>query len=122
MKKIYFWTATIHNWNTLLEKNEQKEMIIYILDMLSHKNLITVYGFVIMPNHIHVIWKQNTFNGNETPLATFMKYSSRFLLQKIKEDNISNEFIVNYANKIHEIWKRDSARKDFINLRYASNI
>jgi REP element-mobilizing transposase RayT len=108
LSKIYFWTATIHNWLPLLDSEENKELIIDLLHWLSHKKLVTVYGFVIMPNHMHIIWEQHGFNGNETPLSSLMKQSSYYLLQKIKEENVSEQFVVNAANKIREIWKRDS--------------
>ncbi len=37
--KIYFWTATIHNWRTLLEPDENKQLIIDSLKFLSDKDL-----------------------------------------------------------------------------------
>ncbi len=56
---IYFWTATIHNWYNLLEDKGRKDIIIGSLKNLSERKLITVYGFVIMPNTY-------TFYGNKT--------------------------------------------------------
>jgi len=55
INKIYFWTATIHKWIPLLDGPINKQNIIDSLKYLSDKELITVYGFVIMPNHIHLI-------------------------------------------------------------------
>ena len=49
--KIYFWTATIHKWHHLLEDDTVKQIIINSLKVLSDRNIITVYAFVIMPNH-----------------------------------------------------------------------
>ena len=74
--KIYFWTATIHQWIPLIAENSLKEIIIGSLKFLSDKMKITVYGFVIMPNHIHLIWRQNNLNGKETPKGSFMKYTA----------------------------------------------
>jgi len=56
--KIYFWTATIHNWLLLLEADENKKLILSSLKKLSDDKLISVYAFVIMPNHMHLIWSQ----------------------------------------------------------------
>lgn len=73
LSKIYFWTATIHNWLPLLTADNNKQVIINSLKTLSDKKLITVYAFVIMPNHIHLIWQQNELNGKETPKGSLLK-------------------------------------------------
>ena len=65
--EIYFWTATIHKWMHLLDSDLNKQLIVDYLKKLSDEGLITVYAFVIMPNHIHLIWQQNKLNGKETP-------------------------------------------------------
>jgi len=54
--KVYFWTATINNWNHLLSTDSLKDTIVNLLTYLSEKKKIKVYGFVIMPNHTHLIW------------------------------------------------------------------
>lgn len=106
--QIYFWTATIHKWLPLLEQDKNKELIINFLRELSDKELITVYGFVIMPNHIHLIWQQNELNGKETPKGSLLKYTSHCFLQQLKATGESSIYQVNAANKKHEIWQRDS--------------
>ncbi len=73
INKIYFWTATIHKWIPLLDETINKQIIIDSLKYLSDKELITVYGFVIMPNHIHLIWQQNHLNGKETPKGSLFQ-------------------------------------------------
>jgi putative transposase len=56
LSKVYFWTATIHKWLPLLENDFNKQIIVDSLKYLSDRELITVYAFVIMPNHIHLVW------------------------------------------------------------------
>ena len=53
--EIFFWTATINNWQRLLLKDEYKNIIINSLSYLSDAGKIDIFGFVIMPNHIHLI-------------------------------------------------------------------
>lgn len=50
LNKVYFWTATINNWNPLLKQDEYKKIIVESLVDLSNRELISIYGFVIMPN------------------------------------------------------------------------
>ncbi|MEO6541645.1 MAG: hypothetical protein ABIN74_11655 [Ferruginibacter sp.] len=61
-----------------------------------------------MPNHIHIIWKQENRNGKETAQGSFLKYTSHEFLKKLKITGVSVDYEVNAANKKHEIWQRDS--------------
>ena len=79
LETLYFYTATITNWKKLLAKDKYKDLIISSLKYLIEKKKIVVYGYVIMPNHIHLIWELLTMNGKEMPHASFMKYTSHEL-------------------------------------------
>jgi len=106
--KIYFFTATIHNWLPLLEEDNNQEMIIDYLKKLSDEGMITVFAFILMPNHVHFIWRQNKLNGKETPQGSFLKYTAHEFLKKLKIAGQSKMYEVNAANKKHELWQRDS--------------
>jgi len=71
--EIYFWTATINNWQRLLQTDRYKQVIIDSLEYLSSRNKIDVFAFVIMPNHIHLIWRINENNEKETAQGSFLK-------------------------------------------------
>ena len=106
--QIYFWTATIHKWYQLLKADNNKKIIIDSLKYLSDGGYITVYAFVIMPNHIHLIWELNKLNGKETPKGSFLKYTAHKLLNQLKKEGKSEMFKVMESNKTHEIWQRDA--------------
>ena len=106
--KVYFFTATIHRWLSLLDPKENKDLIINYLKDLSDKGLITVFAFVIMPNHVHFIWKQNNLNGKETPQGSFLKHTAHQMLKSLNKNGLSALYEVKAANKKHEIWQRDS--------------
>ena len=106
--KIYFWTATIHNWLLLLEADENKKLILSSLKKFSDDRLISVYAFVIMPNHMHLIWSQDGMNGKETPKGSLLKYTAHFFLDHLKATGKSELYKVKASNKKHEIWQRDS--------------
>lgn len=57
LEEVYFWTDTIKDWKRLLGPDKYKELIIAQLKDLVDKKLIAVYGFVIMPNHLHLLWE-----------------------------------------------------------------
>ena len=106
--KIYFWTATIHNWYNLLEDDLEKETILNSLKYLSGKKLITVYAFVIMPNHIHLIWQLHANNGKESSKGSFMKFTAHLFKQHLKLKGGLEKYKVDLANKSYEFWRRDS--------------
>ena len=106
--RIYFWTATIHKWYNLLQDDLVKQIIIDSLKTLSDKKLISVYGFVIMPNHIHLIWQQNGNNGKETPKGSFMKFTAHQFKKYLKLNGRLECYKVELLNKAYEFWQRDS--------------
>ncbi len=106
--KIYFWTATIHKWYHLMEQDKMKDVIINYLKILSEEKKITIFGFVIMPNHLHFIWRQNLLNGKETPKGSFMKFTAHKFKKFLEIENKLHLYKVGAANKMHEIWQRDS--------------
>jgi REP element-mobilizing transposase RayT len=117
--KIYFWTATIHKWRSPLEKNENKQIIIDSLKYLSDKGLISVYAFVIMPTHIHLICQLNKLNGRESPKASFLKFTAHKLLEQLITDKMDHQFRIADGNKEYEIWQRDPLATEIISLSVA---
>uniref|UniRef100_UPI00404B8D2C hypothetical protein n=1 Tax=Fulvivirga sp. TaxID=1931237 RepID=UPI00404B8D2C len=83
IRDIYFWTNTIKDWKPLLEKDGFKNVIIEQLLWLKEREKIAVYGFVIMPNHMHIIWEMLDMNGKEKPHASFNKWTSSQFLKAV---------------------------------------
>ena len=105
-----FFTATNLSWNKLLDRNKYKDVITHSIAFLVNDKRVIVYGFVIMPNHIHLIWRTNDLNGKETPQGSFLKHTAHefkkmlFRNKGIKPD----DFKIVAANKFYEFWQRDS--------------
>ncbi len=104
--ELFFWTATINKWQKLLKNDTYKDVIIKSLEYLSNAGKMDVFAFVIMPNHIHLIWRINQHNGKETTQGSFLKYTAH-MLKKEGDDKLTN-YAVNAANKQYEFWQRDS--------------
>ncbi|MHA7130134.1 transposase [Algoriphagus namhaensis] len=110
LNKVYFFTATIKNWIPLLIKTEYKVIILDSLLNLCQRNLISVYGFVIMPNHIHLIWEMLDLNGKESPHSSFLKFTAHRFLQNIRQKEspfFLEKFRVDEVNKNYSFWQRD---------------
>lgn len=106
--RIYFWTATIYQWNHLLASQANKNILLNYLGFLVQKDLITLYAIVIMPNHIHLIWRLNKYNGSESPSSSFLKHTAHELLKELKKRDKADIYRVDARNKKHNIWRRDS--------------
>ncbi|MBN4051900.1 transposase [Cytophagaceae bacterium AH-315-L13] len=110
LNKLYFYTATIIGWKHLLKPDKYKDVIIDSLKYLIKIKKIVVYGFVIMPNHIHLIWELLELNGKEYPHASFMKHTSHEMLKDLRVYNkdVLELFKVNLSTRNHQFWQRDS--------------
>jgi REP element-mobilizing transposase RayT len=106
-ENTYFWTATIHDWNRLLMLDTFKDVVIDSLIYLSRLELIDVFGFVIMPNHIHLIWRMNKMNGKENPKSSLLKHTAHQFMKMVTVEQLIT-YRVGVANKQHEFWQRDS--------------
>nr|HPI00155.1 hypothetical protein [Chitinophagaceae bacterium] len=108
--KIYFWTATINQWQQLLQEEAYKKVIINSLEYLSNAEKVNVFTFVIMPNHIHLIWKINAMNGKEQSQHSFLKNTAHEFKKMLRSDdeNKLKMYAVVADNKKYEFWQRDS--------------
>jgi len=107
---IYFYTATILHWQKLLESDTYKLVIIESLAYLVQKQKIKVYGFVIMPNHIHLLFENTDMNGKEMPYVSFMKYTAHQFLQQLRKDDPDhlNNFKVDRNTRNYQFWQRNA--------------
>src|SRR5574338_507989 len=106
--ELFFWTATINQWQKLLLDDAYKNVIVDSLEYLSKAGKIDVYAFVIMPNHIHLIWKTNERNGKETAQGSFLKYTAHEFRKMLRKEGKLALYRVDAENKKHEFWQRDS--------------
>lgn len=107
--EIYFWTNTIKDWKLLLRPDKYKQLIIQTLQDLKQKGLIKVYGLVIMPNHIHLIWELLRENGREMPHASFNKITGHQIIKdlKLNHPQVLPHFEVQERERQYRIWQRD---------------
>lgn len=105
----YFYTVAIVDWVPLLQADKFKQIILDSLRYLVEKNKLVVYGFVIMPNHIHIIWEFKEKNGKEMPYASFMKFTGHEFLRQLREINshLLNRFKTDRNSRIHQFWQRN---------------
>ncbi|UPT68241.1 MAG: transposase [Sphingobacteriales bacterium JAD_PAG50586_3] len=105
----YFFTATILNWFPVLEEERYKEIITNSLKYLTNQNRVTVYGFVIMPNHIHIIWSMNEVDTKSAVQRDFLKYTSQQIKRDLEKTNpalLDERFLVEAVDRKYQLWER----------------
>lgn len=110
LNQLYFFTATILGWKNLLSPDKYKDIIIQSLQYLSEKQKLKVYAFVIMPNHIHLIWELLSKNGKEMPHASFMKFTSHQFLKDLRicHPKVLPHFVAKDQGRFYQFWQRNS--------------
>ena len=81
----FFITFTCSQWMPLINKVNGYEIIYNWFDHLKNKGHY-INGYVIMPNHIHLIWRVNEPNGKESPQGSFLKYTAHIFKKMLREE------------------------------------
>lgn len=109
-----FFTATILEWKHLLRNDQYKEIILDSLQFLVKEKRAVVNSFVIMSNHIHLIWQAiNEFTPQQNQ-QSFLKYTAQQIKCDLQKSNpqLLEEFRVNAKDRIYQFWERNSLSID----------
>ena len=103
-----FFTATILEWKHLLKKDEFKQIIVDSLLFLKKEGSIVVNAFVIMPNHIHLIWQIQDGYKQDKIQMRFLKYTAQQIKFRLIDtnDKMLNNFFVNATDREYQFWHR----------------
>jgi putative transposase len=109
LAQCYFYTDTIYNFKHLLADDALKQIIIDSWKYLTEKKLVEIYGFVIMPNHIHLLWNILAQNGKESAAGSFTKYTAHAFKKYLQKHNptILQEYQSDKRDRDFQFWKRD---------------
>ncbi len=102
-----FFTATLLNWQPLLSDDGFKDIIIQSLLFLKNEGSVVIYAFVIMPNHIHMIWQIQ--DGHENVQLRFMKFTAQQFKFKLADssDPTLKSFYVGDKDRKYQFWERN---------------
>ena len=108
--EIYFWTATINQWQRLLENDEYKDVIVDSVEYLTDSGKIDVFAFIIMPKHIHLIWRVNEPTGKKSAQGSLLKYTAHQFKKKLQQEDRAKleSYKLNSSPKNYEFCPKDS--------------
>ena len=103
----FLFTATCYCWRDLLRDDNIKKILINVLNEYNNMYNVNFYGFVFMPNHIHLI-----LSGSEDDLSyfkrSFTRISAHYILQYLSENDVSklSKLEPTQKDRKHQIWER----------------
>ena len=106
----HFFTATNLEWKKLLLRDKYKDIIIESMRFLVKEKRVIIYGFVIMYNHIHIIWQLQAGRKRGEVQRDFLKHTA----QEIKKDMLINHadelkaYLVNAKDREYQFWERNA--------------
>ena len=103
----YFYTDTINKFQHLLSDDALKQEVISSLQYLVQKEIVTVYGYVIMPNHIHLLWYINKQNGKESAAGSLAKFTAHRFKKYLMQTNQLSLYKSDKIDREYQFWKRD---------------
>ena len=106
---IEFHTMTCLNWNHLLKEDKTKRIITDSLKFLCEDGRIFLYVFVVMPNHIHLVWEVKEKWREKNIKQMFLKYTAQQIKFSLPEEELSL-YKSTQADRQYHFWERRSWR------------
>ena len=109
-----FITITCLNWLPVLKNDLHKEIIIEAFKTRVDKQHVTINAFVLMPNHMHIIWQLHDGIIKQDYQRDFLKFTARSFLNfmKMTDNPLIEQLKVSAADRKFQVWQRNSLSID----------
>ena len=85
-KELYFTTSTVVDWVDVFTRPRYKQIIIEALKYCQQSKGLEIYGWVLMPNHLHMIVGTGGRYGVSDILRDFKKFTSKKIVSELLLD------------------------------------
>ncbi len=84
------------------------------MKFLVDEERVFIYAFVIMPNHIHIIWQIRNGHQVSKVQQSFLKYTAQRIKAHLQEHDkeLLGEFRVDAADRQYQFWERNPLSVD----------
>jgi putative transposase len=112
--EAHFLTATILEWKPLLKLPKYKDIVVDSLRFLVAENKVAIYGFVIMHNHIHIIWDVKEGHKYALVQQSLLRYTAGRLKSDLETNHpeVLERFRVDACDRIYQFWERNPLTVD----------
>jgi len=103
-----FFTASVKGYYKLLQHINYKDIIVNSLHFLINEKRIKLFAFVIMDDHIHLIWQMQPLIHPQHVQRDFLKYTAQQIKADLKRNHpaILEQFKSDASDRIYQFWKR----------------
>jgi REP element-mobilizing transposase RayT len=114
-----FITVTCYEWLPLIKGTDEKEIIIHSLQYLTEQNKISVYAFVLMDNHFHLIWRIRQGYKRSDVQRDFLHFTAKEIVKNLKIKNVEliEKIEVNFKDRKYQVWQRNSLSIELRSIR-----
>ena len=111
-EKAYFVTLTVVGWIDVFTRKEIRDILVDSLKYCQHNKGLVVFGWCLMPSHLHLICQSTMGVELSDILRDFKKFTSKSIIKFIKEGNESRkEWLLELFSKACEHLSRDQKYK-----------
>ena len=108
----YFITMTIVGWIDIFTRKEQKLLMVNSLKHCQQNKGLQIYGWCLMPSHLHLICCAMGEEGMSDILRDFKKFTSKAIVKLIQEEPESRQdWILKQFNDACKPRKREQQYK-----------
>jgi putative transposase len=103
-----FVTTTCYQWYHLLARDSCKRIVADSINFLNQKYASFLLGYVIMPNHIHLILFFKNGNRLSDWMRDLKKFTSVKVRQQIEGDGdyaLLESLRIDYRKQVFEVWE-----------------
>ena len=114
---MWFFTATINSWKHLLKEDEIKNIVVDSMQWHCEQERALIHGFVIMPNHIHIVWT-STLKAEHWQNGTSLLKNTGHEFKKYLKQNNPNQLLQlqsTQADRAYHFWERRSGSIETLN-------
>jgi putative transposase len=92
-----------------IKGDDYKDIIVKSLRFLKEEGSIVIYAFVIMPNHIHLIWQIQDGYKQDIIQMRFLKFTAQQMKFRLIDtgDSRLEKFLVNAKDRQYQFWERN---------------
>jgi putative transposase len=104
-----YFTATILEWKHLLSNDLFKDIIEDSFRFLVREERVMIHAFVIMNNHMHVIWHILHPHQRDDVQRDMQKFTSQMMLKQMRNNytELLPDFYVGARDRKYQIWERN---------------
>jgi REP element-mobilizing transposase RayT len=112
--EMYFTTSTVKDWIRLFDRPDLRGIVLESLRFVIRDHRIQLHGYVLMPNHLHLIFSPIPPQTISTVFRDFHKYTSQQMIKILRNEHsdVLNTFTSPRTDRLVQIWQATHAPKE----------